>query len=622
MTTINEFFLSRPALTAGLVSHLWQSSVVALVILGLLLLSRSLPARTRRALAALALAKFVLPVAALLWLAGPLAKLLGSGVKIDRLQVPALLLPTGSPSALAATAPVPTGMMARNFWGLAAGLWLAGFVVLLGYWAWRAFRLRRRLLAEARPLPEPLARAAAAAARRMGLSAVPRCRSVAAGHGPGVLGVLSPVVLLPCGLEVALRPSELEAILIHEFTHVRRRDSWWKFLQMLLVSAFWYHPLVWLLQHRLNLEAEKSCDERVLAITADPDTYARGIVKTVRFSLGLPQVGFAGAAMPPVAARLRDILGMARRPDRQFRRGAALGFGVTLLAFSGYAGTIETPADGAPAPAVVTAPPAAVSDARVYAVGEVDQPPVATYQPRPQYPFDLKQQGLGGEVVIGFTLNPQGRVQDPAVVSSTSSGFEAAALQAVSHWRFRAGRKDGAAVNVYLRVPILFSLNREGVLPAKLPPVAAVPARAVNPLRVSALAVATEPSSPRTVARTTVRPTVSIAVVASASPVVDGPQIFEPSMLDVQPKATKQPRPHYPFAMKKQWISGEVVIGFIVDATGAVTSAHVLRSTRPEFESEALGSVSRWQFKPGKKGGLAVSTRMQVPIVFTLNNES
>ena len=92
MTTINNFFVTRPALTAGILNHLWQSSVVGLVILGLLLLGGQLSARTRRALAWLALAKFALPIAALVSLAGPLANLFGGGMKIDRLQLPAMLL--------------------------------------------------------------------------------------------------------------------------------------------------------------------------------------------------------------------------------------------------------------------------------------------------------------------------------------------------------------------------------------------------------------------------------------------------------------------------------------------------------------------------------------------------
>jgi TonB family protein len=42
-----------------------------------------------------------------------------------------------------------------------------------------------------------------------------------------------------------------------------------------------------------------------------------------------------------------------------------------------------------------------------------------------------------------------------------------------------------------------------------------------------------------------------------------------------------------------------------------------LRATHPEFGAAAVEAVERWKFKPGMKGGRAVPTHMQVPIVFT-----
>ena len=654
MNAINDFFVSRPALTAGLVNHLWQSSVVGLVILGLLAASRQLSARTRRGLAWLALAKFALPIAALVPLAGPVASLFGRGLRIDRLQLPAVLQPAMQPVTVAAAA-TPGGFMAHQFWAVAVGLWVAGFVFLFGYWSVRAWQLRRRLLATAAPLGGSVAHAAEAAARRTGLASAPLCQSVATGHGPGVLGVLAPVVLLPRGIEDTLLPDELEAILVHEFVHVRRRDSWWNFLQMLLVSAFWFNPVIWLLQRRLKIETEKSCDEWVLAITADPDAYASGIVKTVRYSLGLPQIGLASAAMPPVTSRLKDILSRARRPERPAYRLAALGAGVGVLAFSGYAGAIKAEAADAPAPAAETPSPPTVN-AKVYVPGELDQQPMATYQPSPIYPYVLKAQHVSGQVLVGFTVNTQGQVENASVLRSTEPGFEASALQAVSKWRFRAGRKDGNAVNVSMQVPIVFSDSahiilakppapRPSVMPAAAPaapvvlatPAPGVAAVSANPRALAPVAIdsagAAAPvlsSSPaptvgqpvarvRSVAPVKARP--PLTLVANASPASGDPQVYDPSMLDREPVAIQQPPPKYPFDLQKQGISGRVLVEFIVDPNGVVQNAHALSSTQRQFESAAIGSVSKWRFKPGMRGGVLVNVRMTVPIIFSLNRQ-
>lgn len=100
-----------------------------------------------------------------------------------------------------------------------------------------------------------------------------------------------------------------------------------------------------------------------------------------------------------------------------------------------------------------------------------------------------------------------------------------------------------------------------------------------------------------------------------------GMKVFDISMLDQTPVPKFQARPQYPFEMRRAGIAGEVVVDFIVDTNGDVQNAYALRSSQREFEAAAVQAVSKWKFKPGRKGGRDVPTHMQVPIVFTLNEE-
>ncbi len=97
-----------------------------------------------------------------------------------------------------------------------------------------------------------------------------------------------------------------------------------------------------------------------------------------------------------------------------------------------------------------------------------------------------------------------------------------------------------------------------------------------------------------------------------------GVEIFDISKLDQRPQARSTPAPQYPFEMRRAGITGEVVVEFIVDANGDVRNAFAVRSTQREFETAAVQAVSKWKFKPGRKGGRAVNTRMQQPIAFNL----
>jgi periplasmic protein TonB len=100
-----------------------------------------------------------------------------------------------------------------------------------------------------------------------------------------------------------------------------------------------------------------------------------------------------------------------------------------------------------------------------------------------------------------------------------------------------------------------------------------------------------------------------------------GIEIFDPSKLDQQPQARAKVPPQYPFEMRRAGITGEVLVEFIVDANGDVRNAFAVRSSQREFEAAAVQAVSKWKFRPGKKGGRAVNTRMQQPISFSLQED-
>lgn len=97
-------------------------------------------------------------------------------------------------------------------------------------------------------------------------------------------------------------------------------------------------------------------------------------------------------------------------------------------------------------------------------------------------------------------------------------------------------------------------------------------------------------------------------------------QIFDISQLDQIPVATSQMPPNYPYEMRRAGITGQVDVGFIVDTEGVVHDAYVISSTHREFEAPAIQAVSRWRFRPGRRGGRPVNTRMSVPIVFSFND--
>ena len=97
----------------------------------------------------------------------------------------------------------------------------------------------------------------------------------------------------------------------------------------------------------------------------------------------------------------------------------------------------------------------------VFNLADLDQIPVPRYQAKPVYPFEMSRAGITGEVTVEFVVDVQGDVREAFAKKSTQREFEAAAIQAVSKWKFRAGKKGGKAVNTRMSVPIVFNLSEE-----------------------------------------------------------------------------------------------------------------------------------------------------------------
>ena len=76
-----------------------------------------------------------------------------------------------------------------------------------------------------------------------------------------VAGLIRPVLLLP---REAPEGEALTCALLHELTHLRRRDIWRKALALWVTALYWFDPLVWLMGRAMERDGELACDEAAL----------------------------------------------------------------------------------------------------------------------------------------------------------------------------------------------------------------------------------------------------------------------------------------------------------------------------------------------------------------------
>ena len=77
---------------------------------------------------------------------------------------------------------------------------------------------------------------------------------------PFVLGFIKPKIYLPYGIT----DSDMANVIAHEQAHIRRRDHWWKPVGFLLLSIYWFNPVLWLAYILLCRDIEAACDEKVI----------------------------------------------------------------------------------------------------------------------------------------------------------------------------------------------------------------------------------------------------------------------------------------------------------------------------------------------------------------------
>jgi beta-lactamase regulating signal transducer with metallopeptidase domain len=135
---------------------------------------------------------------------------------------------------------------------------------------------------------------------------------------PAIVGVRRPVLLVPRSAE-RWPETDMRAVFVHELGHVARRDSLINVAAEIAIAVYWCNPAVWFAVRRLRAESERACDDRVLLTSAEPDRYARlllRIVRTARFAGSLPGAATAMARPSELESRLVAVL------DPQIRRGA------------------------------------------------------------------------------------------------------------------------------------------------------------------------------------------------------------------------------------------------------------------------------------------------------------
>ena len=147
---------------------------------------------------------------------------------------------------------------------------------------------------------------------------------------PVAVGVLRPAVILPPGWGEWNRETR-QAVLAHEFAHLRRGDTRVAALARVVKTVMWFHPLAWWVAKHVMELAEQACDAAGLKRAGDPAGYSRVLlafgsgVNRAGYRVGMPGLAMAGSASG-MAKRIDGIFELADGKLRKLARpGLVLG---------------------------------------------------------------------------------------------------------------------------------------------------------------------------------------------------------------------------------------------------------------------------------------------------------
>ncbi len=189
---------------------------------------------------------------------------------------------------------------------------------------------------------------------------------------------------------------------------------------------------------------------------------------------------------------------------------------------------------------------------------------------RPPYPQVARTQGWEGIVVLRIVVGAGGDVEN--VKTQTSSRYPAldeSAAQSIKTWRFDPAKDGEFPIAAAVDVPIRFSLDEYGIKFSRDEP---------------------EPE-----------------------PEPEPVKVRKPARL------IKSERPDYPQTARKEGSEGTVVLRITIGAGGDVEQVQIHESSGfPELDESAAQSVKTWRFDPAKDGEDPISSAVDLPVKFDL----
>jgi len=140
-------------------------------------------------------------------------------------------------------------------------------------------------------------------------------------ESPVTIGYLKPIILIPVAAINRLSIQQLEAVLLHELSHIRRYDYLFNLIINFIKTILYFNPFVRLFIDCIEKERENSCDEMVIQFQYKPVEYASALLILEKAGVNRHEMMMAASGPENnLLQRIENILGIQKRKIFSFRR--------------------------------------------------------------------------------------------------------------------------------------------------------------------------------------------------------------------------------------------------------------------------------------------------------------
>jgi bla regulator protein BlaR1 len=130
---------------------------------------------------------------------------------------------------------------------------------------------------------------------------------------PVTVGYLKPIILLPVASMNHLSTQQVEAILLHELSHIRRYDYLVNFMISIISTFLYFNPFMKQFMKTIEEERENCCDQLVLQFGYDKVGYASALLMLEKMSAMQHVLALGATGKNYLLSRIENIVGMEKK---------------------------------------------------------------------------------------------------------------------------------------------------------------------------------------------------------------------------------------------------------------------------------------------------------------------